>query len=395
MSRIIVFLSILILFILLVAGVYFFVLRDIEPEQPSGDPSFGPGGEPVTRPGDENGFVIDNGETQIQGILVQIHDDPVAGAYVYTPEPSTEEATTTAITSDPLVQFVDRQTGHVFSYNTEEARKNRISNTTFPGIQEVRWFSDPNRLALRYTNSDNEIETYLGEISEGSLSGSYLEIDIPAVDTFENSVLSISTSDRGSDLFIADADGTNAELTLEVPFTSIVIPAFSEEFIAVLTRPVSSLPGALYLYESGIQDRIVGGVPGLSALPNNEGTRVIWSESTDRGFQTYIHNRDIRETRPLPIATLPEKCVWGGETVLYCMVPNVIPPARYPEHWYQGIISFTDTLWRIDTEVGVARVLAFFDEVGPFDGSLLAVDENEEYLTFVNRRDGTLWGFDL
>tara|TARA_B100000745_G_C20152907_1_gene395204 strand:- start:889 stop:2076 length:1188 start_codon:yes stop_codon:yes gene_type:complete len=395
MNRIAIFLGIILLFVLLAGGVYFFVLRDTS-GTPNNNPSFGSGGSPITIPEDDNiDFVVDDTPIQEKTILTQIHEAPVAGVIVRTNEIEVTVGSTTESVRTPVVQYVDKQTGHVFSYDPEENTAERTSNTTFPGIQDVHWFNDPSKVVFRYVNGDGEIETYLGDLAGGSLNGSYLDVDLPAVQTFNDSLLSVHTTERGSEGFISDNEGRGESLSFESNLLSILVPSFAESFAAVLTKPVSTLAGALYFYENGSQKRILGGINGLTALPNEAGEFVVFSESSDRSYTSALYDRGDDEIKALPLAVLPEKCVWGDETTLYCMVPEIIPPANYPEHWYQGYISFTDSLWRINAALGTARAIAFFDESGPFDGINLSVDEDEDYLTFINRRDGTLWGFDL
>lgn len=395
MNRIAIFLGIILLFILLAGGVYFFVLRDTSVGS-NNNPVFNPNGSPITIPGgDDSDFTIDNTPVSAKTILTQIHEAPVAGSIVRINEVEITVGSTTETVRSPLVQYVDKQTGHVFTYDPEENAALRISNTTFPGIQDVHWFADQRKVVFRYVSGNGEIETYLGDLSEGSLNGSYLQIDLPAVQTSEDTLLSVYATDRGSEGFVSNAEGREETLSFESNLLSIIIPTFTDSFTAVLTKPVSSLAGALYFYENGSQKRILGGINGLTALPNENGDLIVFSESNDRSFTSSLYDRGENEIKNLPLAVLPEKCVWGNEATLYCMVPEIIPPANYPENWYQGYISFTDSLWRIDTSLGTARALAFFDESGPFDGINLSVDDEEDYLTFINRRDGSLWGFDL
>jgi len=395
MNKTSIFLGIILLFVLLAGGVYFFVLRDTS-VAPTNNPSFNPDGTPVTIPRDDtNDFVVDTTPEKEKTILTQIHSAPVAGASVKSTEIEITVGSTTETVVEQTVTYVDKQTGHVFLYNSEENTAERISNTTFPGIQSVYWFTNPNNVAFRYIDGDGEIETYLGEISDGSITGSYLSLGIPAIQTFENSILSITTTERGSEGFVANPDGRDEKKVFETNLLNITIPAFSDSFVAVLTKPVSSLSGALYYYENGSQKRILGGRQGLTALPNKTGALVLFAESVNQKFSAGVFDREEGNIRSLPLELLPEKCVWATEETFYCMVPEIIPPANYPESWYQGYISFTDSLWRINTSTGTARAIAFFDEKGPFDGVELSIDENEEYLTFINRRDGSLWGFDL
>ena len=101
----------------------------------------------------------------------------------------------------------------------------------------------------------------------------------------------------------------------------------------------------------------------------------------------------------LGIKTLPEKCVWNktGDT-LYCAVPKFIGSGEYPDSWYQGEVSFNDQLWKIDIKTLNATLLldpVMITEGEEIDGIKLAIDESENYLFFVNKKDSFLWKLDL
>lgn len=396
MNRILVFLSIILLFVLLGGGVYFFILRGGEQDPQQENPVFTPGGDPVTIPGGEgeDDFVIDP-QPNTRTILTRIYEGPTAGAEVFVSEVEVTSGSTTQTVRSQEVRFVDKQTGHIFTYDPEINAADRLSNTTFPGIREVHWFSDPNRVLLRYLGTNNDIESFVGIVDDGRLEGSYLDINIQSLATNSEFILQTAETNVGIEGILGDEEGRNTKSLFTSDLTATTIASFTNTFADILTKPASSLPGSLYRYRGSSVERIIGNAYGLTALPNASGSYVLYSQSTDRSFTTAVKNIGTGDVRPLPIQLLPEKCTWAGEEVVYCMVPEVIPPANYPEHWYQGFISFSDALWRIDVEAGVARALAFFDESGPFDGIHLSIDEDEEYLTFINRRDESLWGFDL
>ena len=70
----------------------------------------------------------------------------------------------------------------------------------------------------------------------------------------------------------------------------------------------------------------------------------------------------------------------------------------YPDSWYQGEISFFDQLWRIDVKTGNTSMLADpGNTIGAeeIDGIKLALDEGENYLFFVNKKNSILWELEL
>jgi len=64
------------------------------------------------------------------------------------------------------------------------------------------------------------------------------------------------------------------------------------------------------------------------------------------------------------LSTIAEKCVWGttSKTTLYCAIPNSIRAGSYPDNWYQEVIGFSDSLYKIDVVKGTVTKLVNFTE---------------------------------
>jgi hypothetical protein len=69
----------------------------------------------------------------------------------------------------------------------------------------------------------------------------------------------------------------------------------------------------------------------------------------------------------------------------------------YPDDWYKGKTAFTDALWVIDTTDMTGNIVYDFmaKNKADIDATNLTLDDSTEYLSFINKKDGTLWGFDL
>ncbi len=123
------------------------------------------------------------------------------------------------------------------------------------------------------------------------------------------------------------------------------------------------------------------------------------SNTDAQTFNSGLLNISNENTTPITLKTLPEKCVWSqlNNSVVYCAVPDSIPRATYPDQWYQGIVSFSDSIWMINTKTGVTKDLAPLRQIsnGDIDAINLSLDSKEDYLTFMNKRDLSLWGLQL
>jgi hypothetical protein len=113
------------------------------------------------------------------------------------------------------------------------------------------------------------------------------------------------------------------------------------------------------------------------------------------GVSLSIYNTTTRDTNILSLNTLPEKCVWSKTSEnIYCAVPKIIESGLYPDSWYQGEVSFSDQFWKIDVLNGNTTLLldpAREEGGGEIDGVKLALDGNENFLFFINKKDSFLW----
>jgi len=142
--------------------------------------------------------------------------------------------------------------------------------------------------------------------------------------------------------------------------------------------------------------KILGGVNGLTTKGSPNGKLVLFSDSN---LSLRVYHTDTRNSDTLSLRTLPEKCVWGkASDAIYCAVPKSISSGAYPDSWYQGEVSFSDQFWKIDLKTGNATLIIDPMSVSggeEVDGTKLALDESENYLFFVNKKDSFLWELDL
>jgi hypothetical protein len=99
----------------------------------------------------------------------------------------------------------------------------------------------------------------------------------------------------------------------------------------------------------------------------------------------------------LPLVTLPEKCAWTSDSLsLYCGVPTSMT-GTMPDDWYQGTVSFSDRLWKIDLAGRVATLVIDPKQAGNTDIDMegLTVDRTNDVLVFTNKRDESLYAYDL
>lgn len=306
------------------------------------------------------------------------------------------------------VRFIERATGNVFDYNLETGELERVTNTTIPRIQEAFFADNGERVLIRYLKEDNQtIETYLGKVPERKLGGDASEAELTG-SFMQKNIIDLSVSPDIKKIFYQTKVGTSASGTIFTTKTETKNTVFSSPFsewlpqwvnddnISMTTKASGYSTGYLYNFniKSGEFTRVLGDIFGLTTNISPNYKNILISKSTSSGNSFGMYDTTTKNNYDLGINTLAEKCTWNkNSTFIYCAVPDVIPSGVYPDDWYQGVISFSDRIVSVDpTGLIDAEELANpNDEDQDIDGINIKVTDDEQYVLFMNKKDGILW----
>lgn len=330
--------------------------------------------------------------------LRQLYAKPTVGVIVFNRE------------EDPAVRFIERETGHVFESDLSNNAPARVTNTTISRIQEAVWLNSDD-VAIQYLTDENDVvETFVGTIesppenvdetvTETALAGIFLPRGIESIAAkVPSETLFYVRSEEGSAIFDTETNETNP---LGLAVIEWLPQWVLENNIVVTTKPSASAFGFSYIFtiENERLERVLGTIAGLTTNANASLDRILYSESTGGSITLHVLDRTENIATPLPVRTLPEKCIWSNteEATVYCGVPTNLPRAAYPDAWYQGTLSFSDDIWEIDSETGTTERLIQLEDVSrsAIDAIDLALTPDERFLIFRNKRDGTLWSLTL
>jgi len=412
MRRILVIILAVLLVIAVVVAVWYFFLR---PKTPgitvgTGQNPFGETGSPVGGGGGTGGSGSDTGTagttaTEVAPHLFRITDGPVAYGEVVrnflksAPVANASSSAATATTSDTEVRYVERQSGNLFSFDLGAKTLARLSNRTLPGIEEASWAPDGSMALLRFLSDDangGHIDTFaLPESGEG---GFLLEQNLSQAFVAGSSTLvTLLPSSSGSIATAAKLDGTSAKTVFSSPVSSLRLFPAGKGYFAY-TKASSQTNGYGFVVGAdGSFDRALGPLRGLTALPSPSGKAVAYSYLSGSAVTAGLFDTTTRAATSLPVAILPEKCVWAAdEASLYCAVPRAMN-GTWPDAWYEGTSQFSDRIWKIDLAARTAILVVDPAQVAgtDIDAVSLAIDPQSDLLVFVNRRDGSLWAYDL
>ena len=339
---------------------------------------------------------VDGSPVSVSARLVKITSGPVAlGEAVI-------DIKNGVATSSPevAVHFVERQSGNIYSYQTKEGTLTRTSNKTIPGIATAAWLPNGKTAFARYLSGTDfsTINTYALH-SEGS-EGFFLPQDLADIAVSSTSILMLASGPNGSSASLSRTDGSRATTLFTTPLSALRISFAGRNQYLAFTKPASTLAGSAYLVDSsGNFSRIAGPENGLTALISPSGKWVLTSSVSNGAMAMKLVNTATGDATTLPIATITDKCVWTvDETIIYCGVPRNPPSGKnYPDDWYQGAVSFSDRIWKIQVAGRYAQlVLDFSTEAKTtLDAESLAINPSGTMLVFVNKNDGSLWSYQL
>jgi len=325
-------------------------------------------------------------------ILRKISETPVAGAIIFKDTYKEENEETNYI-----IRYIERATGHIYETSTTSFTLNRISNTTIPKIQEVIWL-DKDSLIIRYLEDDDTIKTFSAQLitdnlGEKELEGVYLQDNIKSIIKLGEKIFYLLDNGKGSIGVKSDKDDKNREIIFDSPLKEWLITSVGDEYINFTTKPAITTYGFSFLFDTKTKEfkKVINKKMNLSTLMNNS-FDILYSEygKTNPKLSLFINENKINTD--ISIKTFPEKCVWNKENI-YCGIPEGNLENYDLTKWYQGLISFSDEIWKINKETTTTEFLISPTE---FDTNGLDIinpilDEDGNYLVFMNKKDLSLW----
>ncbi len=350
-----------------------------------------------------NGTGTTTSTTNTLARLVQISTGPVVPA-IFSLDIK-NNSTSTLTNAVVIIKYIDQQSGNIYQYNSLTGRQTRISNKTIPGINSAVWLSDGSLVYVRYIShtgntGNGEIATYA--LPQNGIGGFFLPQELTQILTQgTDNILMVSSGENGSIIKSAQKDAANIYTAFQTPLTNIRVMFAGLKNYFIYTKPSADIGGYAFIVnkKTGMFTTVAGPKKGLTALINHAGTEALINyDSPDGLIKMGIISIPNHTMINLPISTISNKCVWSqDDTAIYCGIPEKTPVASYPDDWYQGKISFTDNIWKINMKNRYVKLLFNLTKENkkPFDIIAPSVDPKQHILSFINKRDGSLWSFRL
>lgn len=366
------------------------------------------GDSPIVKPSTKNPVTQEPLSELPVPRLRQLTTYPVSGiAGTMEIIPKTE---TTLEKSIPIAVYAAKSTGFVFKQALDTFGENKISTLTIPNTHEILFNTGGSALAFRYIRqNDGPIETYLGKMlsfSESSQSNNIQGTFLP------QNILSLSFLSNGTKLLYGTSSGTGSTWTTSTLDGSakkqVFTSAFSEWLVDwpiegkvfFTTKASGGIPGYVYQLNTVSNEfsKVMGNIPGLTTKINQNGTILAFSRGETTTMSLNILDIAKQSVLQTGLQTLAEKCVWAKDMItLYCAVPNNLESVQYPDSWYQGLVNFSDSIWAINSNTGLTKLIVNIvsSERTEIDATNLSLDPEENYLLFINKRDATAWSYKI
>ncbi len=388
--------------LLLILVIYYFIAgksNNTNTTQPSVFKSFFPFGgstppepvQPIVEPVQPTNPQTENYAKKLR----KLSAEPVAGSGVQD------------IKTGTVVRYIEKATGHIFELDLFSPRKDRISNTTIPLAYDAVWGNNNNSLIARYLKDDNQtIDTYslnikaVSTTTENTISGITFPSHINDVSVLGNSVFYIIQNRTGSVGYISNIDGSKKRQIWNSPIREVLGQFVNGTTVSLTTKPAPNIPGFMYTVNisNGQTKKILGNIVGLTTLMSPDGTKILYM-SSGNGVGASVYDTVSKKYTNITPITFPEKCVWSKKikTIVYCAVPRESITPDSLTSWYMGLSQFTDDIWQYDTKTNTSKIVeSLYDDSGEvIDVIKPILSDGEQYLVFINKRDGSLWSLDL
>lgn len=326
----------------------------------------------------EDGEKIIKTEKKDEKIILTVYDKPVSSA----------------IAAGYKIRYIDKLNGHLYEADLNGENANKISNTTILNVFDVIWGKNGESAVFKFlNNNNNSTNYYAAEFKNGNAAGSFLPNNSLSAALSNENKLSFIANEGGRGLIYISSIGLNdKKQALNLPVADFNILWEGNDNLLVFTKPSAFSDGILYSYN--LKNKIFKKIKeekGITVLPSETGDRILISYSSDKTSNILVLDKKREKEYILTAKTLSEKCVWSKtqENVIFCALPLNLQNGDYPDDWYAGKISFNDVVYKINYLTGENKILSK-DLNEEFDAVSLSLDENENYLFFVNKKNDML-----
>ncbi len=194
---------------------------------------------------------------------------------------------------------------------------------------------------------------------------------------------------------------SSARKVFNSPFSEWTSVWNNPDYLELQTKPSYLAYGFSYNLEvsSGDYHKSFQQKLGLTTLPSPDNKKVLIYSVDSGSPKLSLFDRATGIAAPLLLQTFTDKCAWSQDSLfLYCAVPDSLPQGvAYPDTWYQGLETYQDSLFRLNTTNFAEELLTNIptDYGETIDVERIIVDSQDQYLYFIDKQTESLWSYRL
>jgi len=304
--------------------------------------------------------------------------------------------------SGKKVKYYDKATGNIFSVALNGSDLSTLSSASLSGLVKAFWSPDKEKV-ISYFEDDKQTKKYLHNYSSGqsTLLNTEIKQAIWSPDSKKIASLTYDENSATSAVSIANADGSDFKIIFQTRIKDISLEWSAVDKISIITKPSGLAEGAVIFLnqENGDFTTALSGLFGLNAKWSPLGNILLYSATSESGKNPVLSysNQFGQNKTSLGISTLADKCSFSQDNrFLFCAIPERISEnAVWPDDYYKGMIATNDSFYKINIETGQKNLLLAVDAEKSYDASEIFLSPEEDYLIFINRRDGLLYSLKI
>lgn len=298
------------------------------------------------------------------------------------------------------IEYYLKDSGYVYQSNFDGTGLKSISSTKLNGLAQVIWSPDNKKVISIYEDSKKYVYDY--QTKKANLLTDGVQGVCFSPDSQKIAYQFQSTDGLTNNVSLANFDGTNWRSIFQTRLDKLIIEWPAPSKIYVRNQASSKNPGSLFAIspDSGNFSKVLADLPGLSVVWSQNGQKMLYQTSDQNGknLKLYSANADGSNAKELPVATMTEKCVWSRDNQnVFCAVPqNLSQNAVWPDDYLAGKVLVTDDFYLIDISgQNPAQKIVAANSDQSFDAQNLILSSAEDYLFFINQKNGLLYSINL
>ncbi len=305
--------------------------------------------------------------------------------------------------SGKKVEYYSKDQGNMYKVNFDGSNLSRVSSANLAGLLQILW--SPTKEKILGTFQENNTTTkYLHDYQNGTSIRLNEKINQAAWSPDGNRIViqSFNPDANNNVISIADATGNNFKNIFQTRIKDLVLEWPMADKISVRTKTSGLSEGMLITInpDNGSFSDVLHDIYGLNTRWFPLGDKVLYSATNSEGgsLNLFTADQNGQNAKDVNLATLVEKCAFSQDNrTLFCAIPQRLSEnVVWPDDYYKGLVTTEDAFWKINLDTGQKTQLfgsgtnaRAYDAVDPFPSP------QEDYLFFVNKKDGLLYSLKI